>query len=162
MPSDPSVFCNAEPITEVGKRPTFVPVISGGVIFEILVATMWSVGELVASEVERSRAAAVGLGVQAFRGGSAFGTIAAGALQFTEIQFEVLTPREGRLAYAAAEWVSAASVPSERRVGFLRGLKLRLRLSEEETAGLVDLALSANAADLPSVDAFKLLADRVG
>jgi hypothetical protein len=127
----------------------------------VIVATMWTVGELIASEVERSRAAVVTMRLLPRRGGSVFGAIAAGALPFTDLEFERLTPVEGRLAYAAAQWVAAASVPSERRTQFLRGLKLRLRLSDRDAAQLSELARSVDAGSESPREAFAHLVARV-
>jgi hypothetical protein len=162
MPNDPSIQATAEAIPVAGGRdPTVVSAGGAQVVFEVVVATMWSVGELIAAEVERSRAAVAAMGVQPRRGGSAFGTIAAGALAFTDLEFERLTPAEGRLAYAAAHWVAATSLPSDRRDGFLRALELRLRLSANEAAHLAGLARSVDAeADSPR-EAFARLISRL-
>jgi hypothetical protein len=113
-------------------------------LFEIAVATMWSDGELITSEVERGRATARVMRLQP-RGGGAFGAIAAGALPFTEIDFDALTPTLGDLAYATAAWIAEAnSQPSERRTGFLRALAARLGLAD----GVVDqLREAARAVD---------------
>ena len=164
MPTDPSGLLGNEAISipEVHKPPPGLrSPVAGPVIFEILVATMWSVGELVADEVERTRAVAIAMELRELRGGSAFGTIAAGALVFPEIDFELLDPREARLAYAAAEWISATSVPSERRDGFLRALRLRLRLEEDEAAILQDLARSVDAIADSVQAAYGLLANKL-
>jgi hypothetical protein len=112
----------------------------GEAIFELLVAVMWSDGELQASEVERGRAAAEAMYVRSRRGG-AFGAIASGPLPFGDIGFEVLSPSARRLAYAAAEWISDAADPSPRRSGFVRAVQLRLGIDDEEAGWLSELAL---------------------
>ena len=150
MPNDPSILASADAIASVGEVPPRVA--SSEVVFEVMVATMWSVGELIAAEVERSRAAVTAMGLHPRRGGSAFGAIAAGALPFSEIEFDRLTRSEARLAYAAAEWLAATSLPADRRSQFLRGLRLRLRLTDTETAQLIALAHEADTA--PPREAF--------
>lgn len=112
----------------------------GEAIFELLVAVMWSDGELQASEVERGRSAAEAMYVRSRRGG-AFGAIAAGPLPFGDIGFDVLSPRARRLAYAAAAWISDAADPSPRRSGFVRAVQLRLGIGDEEARWLSELAL---------------------
>ncbi len=160
MPNEPSIQSTAEAIAVVGKDPTLLAPAGGDVVFEVIVATMWSVGELVAAEVERSRAAAATMNVQPKRGGSTFGTIAAGPLSFTDLEFERLSVAEGRLAYAAAEWIGATSPYSERRAQFLRGLKLRLRLSDAEAARLATLARAVDEETDSHREAFALLVSR--
>ena len=160
MPNEPSTQSAAEAMAVVGKDPTFMAPIGGHVVFEVMVATMWSVGELVAAEVERSRIAAATMGVQPKRGGSTFGTIAAGALSFTDLEFGRLSSAEERLAYAAAEWIGATSTYSDRRAQFLRGLKLRLRISDTDAAQLATLARSVDEEGETRREAFALLVER--
>jgi hypothetical protein len=112
----------------------------GEAIFELLVAVMWSDGELQSTEVERGRAAAEVMHVRSRRGG-AFGAIAAGPLPFGDIGFDALSPRARRLAYAAAEWISDAADPSPRRSGFVRAVQLRLGIDDDEARWLAELAL---------------------
>lgn len=109
---------------------------AGAVIFEILVATMWSDGELVKAEVERGRVVAELLALRP-RGSGAFAAIADGPLPFSELDFDVLSPDDIRLAYATAEWLAAVNdEPSERRTGFLRALAIRMRLAAEDVEEL--------------------------
>lgn len=104
---------------------------AGETIFEVMVATMWSDGELTTPEVERGRAAARCMKINPRRRG-AFGAIAEGALPFTDVDFEALDPSHRRLAHAAAAWIDDANdAPSERRSGFLRALQTRLELADE-------------------------------
>jgi hypothetical protein len=117
----------------------------GLVIFEILVAAMWSDGELVKEEVERGRAAAEQLRVRP-RGGGAFAAIAEGALPFSELDFAQLNPGECRLAYAAAEWVAGVNEePSTRRSGFLRALATRMRVHDAEVQRLREVVATVEA-----------------
>ncbi len=110
------------------------------VIFELVVATMWSDGELTTPEVERGRAAAVALGIRP-RGGGAFAAIAQGALPFSELAFDRLGPTERHVAYAACVWLDAANERhSRRRAGFLRALETRLEIPEAQAAHLRELA----------------------
>lgn len=110
------------------------------VIFELVVATMWSDGELTTSEVERGRAAAEALGIRP-RGGGAFAAIAQGALPFSELAFARLGPTERHVAYAACAWLDAANeTSSERRAGFLRALQTRLEISSGQAEHLQQLA----------------------
>lgn len=134
----------------------------GEAIFELLVAVMWSDGELQSSEVERGRAAAEVMGVRSRRGG-AFGAIAAGPLPFGDIGFDVLSPRARRLAYAAAEWISDAADPSSRRSGFVRAVQLRLGIDDEEGRWLSELALGVSRdADTPKAGFAALLEALLG
>ena len=157
MPNDPSLQLNTPTSLRVGEDPTLAASLGAEVVFELMVATMWSVGELIAAEVERSRAAVAAMGLHPSRGGSAFGTIAAGALPFEAIAFDRLSPAQQRLAYAAAEWIAATSMPSERRNQFLRGLRLRLRLTDMAVAELAELARAVDAASDTPRDAFARL-----
>jgi hypothetical protein len=163
MPNDPSIQATAEAIPandRVGKGPTVVSAAGAQVVFEVIVATMWSVGELVAGEVERSRAAVASMGMHPRREGSAFGAIAAGPLAFNDLEFEQLGPAEGRLAYAAAHWIAATSLSSDRRNRFLRALEQRLRLSDEDAARLSALARSVDADSHSPREAFARLMSR--
>jgi hypothetical protein len=157
MPNDPSLQLTAHTSLRVGEDPTLASSLGAEVVFELMVATMWSVGELNAVEVERSRAAVAAMGLHPSRGGSAFGTIAAGALPFEAIAFDRLSPAQQRLAYAAAEWIAATSVPSDRRRQFMRGLRLRLRLTDLDVAQLSELAHAVDAASDTPRDAFARL-----
>jgi hypothetical protein len=110
-------------------------------IFELVVAVMWSDGELAKAEVERGRAAAEVMSVRSRRGG-AFGAIAAGPLPFGEIDFDGLSLRARRLAFAAAEWLAdAAPDPSERRSGFVRALQIRLGIDDDDARWLGEVAI---------------------
>lgn len=100
-------------------------------VFEIAVATMWSDGELTTAEVERGRATARVMRLNP-RGAGAFGAIAAGALPFTEIDFDALDPSLRDVAFATALWIAeAGGDASERRTGFLRVLAARLEIADE-------------------------------
>lgn len=100
-------------------------------VFEILVAVMWSDGELISSEVERGRAAAEIMNARTKRGG-ALGAIADGPLPFPGIAFEELDAYARQLAYAAACWIDDASdEPSGRRNAFVAALRMKLDLSDE-------------------------------
>lgn len=111
-------------------------------LFEILIAVMWSDGELLESEVVRGRAAADVLGLRP-RGGGAFAAIASGPLPFPELGFEHLQPEQAAAVYAAAEWISVANdLPSKRRSRFLQALQTRMRIDPAQAARLRDLALT--------------------
>jgi hypothetical protein len=117
------------------------------VLFEILVATMWSDGELVKAEVERGRLVAELLELRP-RGGGAFAAIASGPLPFSDLGFARLDEDHGRLAYAAAEWIAAVNdEPSDRRTGFLRALATRMRLSADDVAALRSLVNTLDVSD---------------
>lgn len=167
------VFDNVEPSIErapsrsqpdiavVAPTPTLTPS-AAEAVFEIVVAAMWSDGDLSTEEVARGRVVARVFSVKPSRGGSAFAAIAAGALRFDEIAFSALDEREAKLAFAAAQWVtSAESDLQERRQRFLRGLQLRLRVSDDEAAALQDVALTADAAHSEPIKAFTHLAARL-
>jgi hypothetical protein len=111
-------------------------------IFELLVAVMWSDGELATAEVERGRAAAEVMHVRPRLGG-AFTAMADGPLPFGQIAIDALSGPERRVAFAAAEWVAdAAPGPSDRRSGFVRALQMRLAIDDEDARYLGELALS--------------------
>lgn len=124
-------------LPEVRPEPTCrVSSHSAQVVFEILVATMWSDGELVKDEVQRGRLVAELLELRP-RGGGAFATIASGPLPFSDLRFGDLDHNHARLAYAAAEWVASVNdEPSDRRSGFLRALATRMRLAPDDVASL--------------------------
>ncbi len=127
-------------------------------LFEIAVAAMWSDGALVAAEVERGRALTRHLHARPQRGGSPFGAIAEGALPFAELEFDHLQPDDQRLAYAVAQWVTAANAqPSSRRAGFLRGLQLRLRIDDRDASMLQDVVRSVDETSGDAAEAFGLL-----
>lgn len=111
-------------------RPRLTPRVAQ-TLFEIAVATMWSDGELTTAEVERGRATARVMRLNP-RGAGAFGAIAAGALPFTEIDFDVLDPSLRDVAFATAVWIDEASEDaSQRRTGFLRVLATRLDIGDD-------------------------------
>jgi len=110
-------------------------------IFELLVAVMWSDGELAATEVARGRAAVEVMGLRPARGG-AFTAMADGALPFGEIDIDGLTGPQRRLAFAAAEWLAdAAPSPSDRSNGFVRALQMRLGIDDDDARILGEIAL---------------------
>jgi hypothetical protein len=105
-------------------------------VFEVVVAVVWSGGELLESEVERGRATADVLGVRP-RGGGAFAAIADGPLPLPKLHLERLEHDARRLAYAASEWVDTANTePSARRSGFLRALATLLQLDQKTVEAL--------------------------
>jgi hypothetical protein len=129
----------------------------GELVFEVLVATMWSDGTLATSEVERGRAAAHCLGVRP-RGGGAFAAIASGPLPFSELQFDRLSPEVARFTFAAARWLDSANAePSSRRSGFLRALATRTRIADDEVEALRALVSRVEAEDLEEEAAFTRL-----
>lgn len=128
-------------------------------LFEIVVAVMWSDGELIADEVERGRAAARAMEVVPQRGGSAYGAIAEGALPFGDIGFDLLEESHRQLALVAAEWVAACNdEPSQRRAAFIRGLQLRLSISDDQARQLRDLATTVSRSASTASDGFHMLA----
>lgn len=126
--------------------PVSLPELSPGereTVFEVVVATMWSDGELVTAEVERGRAVAEHLGTQP-RGGGAFAAIADGALPFDAVQFDTLGSFGRIVAYASAEWVAAANTePAPRRTRFLEALATRLQLRDEVVGRIRALVATA-------------------
>lgn len=125
----------ADPLdAPAANGPAPIPVLPEAVaetVFEILVAVMWSDGELISSEVERGRAAAEIMNARTKRGG-ALGAIADGPLPFPRIAFEELDGYARQLAYAAACWIDDASdEPSGRRNAFVAALRMKLDLSDE-------------------------------
>lgn len=117
-----------------------VPRASAEALFEIIIAVMWSDGELVETEVIRGRAAADVLQIRP-RGGGAFAAIAAGPLPFPELGFEHLDEAQTAAAYAAAEWISLSNeTPSPRRTRFLQALQTRMRIDDAQAGALRDLA----------------------
>jgi hypothetical protein len=127
VPSEP-------PKTELGHA-------QADAIFELLVAVMWSDGELDTAEVARGRAAAEVMQLRPRRGG-AFTAMADGALPFGEIEIDALSGLHRRLAYAAAEWLAEApSSASDRRSGFVRALQMRLGITDDDAQVLGELAL---------------------
>ena len=126
-------------------------------IFDILVATMWSDGDLTEEEVTRGRVAARALQISP-RTGGAFGAIANGAIAFGDIAFDRIHGTSGRLAYATAEWVAAANTaPSAQRDAFLRALKVRLSISDDDATGLRDLAVTLSTAETAPAQALARL-----
>jgi hypothetical protein len=141
LPTHPGVCNTLETSWRIHEPVDYgVDAAASAAIFEILVAAMWSNGELTAAEVERGRAAAVEMALSP-RGRGAFGAIADGPLPFPNLGFEHLDQVGVRLAYAAARWiVTSDGPPSERHLGFIRALRTRLRLTTQEAARLDDLA----------------------
>lgn len=134
---------------------------TGEIVFEILVAVMWSDGELVTSEVERGRAAADLMCVRPKRGG-ALGAIADGPLPFPAIAFERLDPYARSLTYAAACWLDDASeAPSERRASFIGAIRMKLDLSDDHVERLRGLATAVGQQFPEPRDAFEALMQRV-
>src|SRR5688572_30949630 len=131
-------------VAAIPEEPTSalaVTAVEGEAIFELLVAVMWSDGELATEEVERGRAAAEVMQVRSSRGG-ALGAIADGPLPFGQIGIDALSARARRLAYAAAEWLAdAVPDPTQRRAGFVRALHIRLGVDADEARALAELAL---------------------
>jgi hypothetical protein len=147
FPATPVRRTPTGPLPAVWSRPRVTVDRSGlddleaDVIFELLVAVMWSDGELASAEVERGRAAAEIMGVRPRRKG-ALGAIADGPRPFGEIDIDGLSGLARRLAYAAAEWLAdAAPDPSARRHGFVRALQMRLGVDDHEAAALAELGL---------------------
>lgn len=133
----------------------------GEVVFEILVAVMWSDGELVRAEVERGRAAAEVMQIRPARGG-ALGAIADGPILFSAIAFDTLDNASRHLAYAAACWLDEASEdPSARRHGFIGQLRTRLALPDHVAAWLQQLAAEAGERHDDPREAFRYLMERV-
>lgn len=167
------VFDNVDPSIERAQgrsqpdiavvAPTPAPTPSAAeAVFEIAVAAMWSDGDLSTQEVARGRVVARVLSVKPSRGGSAFAAIAAGALRFDEIAFSALDEADAKLAFATAQWVTSSETDLlERRQRFLRGLQLRLRVSDDEAAALQDVALTADAAHSEARKAFATLVARL-
>jgi len=114
-------------------------------LFEIAVAAMWSGGELAARAVERGHALTRRLHTVPRRSGSPFGAMAAGPLDFDQLEFDALDADERRLAYAISLWVGCKGDPSPRRTSFCRGLQLRLRIDDREAAMLRDVVAAVEA-----------------
>ena len=70
--------------------------------------------------------------------------MAAGPLNFDQLEFDTLDADERRLAYAVALWVGPGE-PSPRRTGFCRGLQLRLRIDDREATMLRDVVAAVEA-----------------
>ncbi len=161
-PIDPATAPVAE-VAANGVPPldrTRTPLLSsevGEIVFEILVAVMWSDGELASGEVERGRAAADLMRIRPKRGG-ALGAIADGSLPFPAIAFERLDPYGRRLAYAAACWLDDASDdPSERRKSFIGAVRTKLDLNDELVERLRHLASRVGNDTADVRDAFAAL-----
>jgi hypothetical protein len=114
-------------------------------LFEIAVAAMWSGGELAARAVERGHALTRRLLTVPRRSGSPFGAMAAGPLDFDQLEFDALDADERRLAYAISQWVGCRGEASPRSASFCRGLQLRLRIDDREAAMLRDVVAAVEA-----------------
>jgi len=157
----------ADPLdAPAANGPTLAPVpklpeVVAETVFEILVAVMWSDGELISSEVERGRAAAEVMNARTKRGG-ALGAIADGPLPFPGIAFEQLDPYARQLAYAAACWIDDASdEPSGRRNAFVSALRMKLDLGDDVVERLRAVATAVGIEHEDPRQAFSALMARV-
>ncbi|MBL4687543.1 MAG: hypothetical protein JKY37_23305 [Nannocystaceae bacterium] len=159
-PALAEVAANGGPPTAVARTPAIVADV-GEIVFEILVAVMWSDGELASVEVECGRAAADVMQIRPKRGGS-LGAMADGPLPFPAIAFDRVDASGRRLAYAAACWLDDASEEtSDRRTSFLAAVRTKLDLNDETVARMRDLASAVRAEFEDARDAFAALMQRV-
>lgn len=150
---------NGSPAVAMARTPA-ISAESGEIVFEILVAVMWSDGELVSGEVERGRAAVDLMRIRPKRGG-ALGAIADGPLPFPSIAFDRLDRQARRLAYAAACWLDGANrAPSARRRSFIGAVRIKLDVGPA-AAELAAIARQVEVAFDDPRDAFAALMRRI-